>query len=379
MGRKIKLKKKKKLIKERPFDDSDTEIQIRPDYMVDYTREDPMRMAEADPVLDRILTKEIEADIEYEDEDDDIGVRTREKHLPTMPTDIAFTSNMKDAQDPTATTDLQMSVRYYNDAIRSNTESAKIFIMGLIRQLRRWIEVQVPDPTIEPDTASLYWIKDTLMPSMRTEMLVLERHFNPEIDLEYFRRWRIEGAILERELQNQIDQGENAALELRAQGHDPHNPGVPREVDIPENNVLNWVENNPGEAKEALNNPNQTKLLSDRILSEFFSDPALIGYLEHQESIKIQAGFDGQHQSSLIKLLKAFQTKNITELQSLAAEFELLDIESEFSKAVSVVGDLSSVVLEMIQFLMKTTGKTGSAVQEQIETKPDDLINLIIP
>lgn len=379
MGRKIKLKKKKKIVKERPFDDSDTEIQIRPDYMVDYTREDPMRMAEADPVLDRILTKEIEADIEYEDEDDDIGVRTREKHLPTMPTDIAFTSNMKDAQDPTATTDLQMSVRYYNDAIRSNTESAKIFIMGLIRQLRRWIEVQEPDPTIEPDTASLYWIQDTLMPSMRTEMIVLERHFNPEIDLEYFRRWRIEGAILERELQNQISQGEIAAQRLRADGHDPHDSNAPREVDIPENNILNWVENNPGEAKEALDNPNQRQLLSEKILIEFFSDPALISYLEHQESIKIQAGFDGQHQESLSKLLKAFQTKNSTELQSLAAEFELLDIESEHSEAVSVVGDLSSIVLAMIQLLMKTTGKTGPAVQEQIETKPDDLINLLLP
>ena len=188
MGRKIKLKKRKKLVKERPFDDSDTQIQIRPDFVVDYTREDPMKMAEADPILERIFTKEIQEDIDYQDEDDDIGVRTREKHLPTMPTDLAFMANTKDAQDPGVTRDVQMSIRYYNDAIRSNTESAKVFIIGLIRQLRVWIEAQEPDPSIQPDSSSLYWVRDTLIPSMKTEMTLLEKHFNPEIDLELFRR-----------------------------------------------------------------------------------------------------------------------------------------------------------------------------------------------
>ncbi|MEC8378688.1 MAG: hypothetical protein VXZ96_00120 [Myxococcota bacterium] len=379
MGRKIKLKKRKKLVKERPFDDSDTQIQIRPDFVVDYTREDPMKMAEADPILERIFTKEIQEDIDYKDEDDDIGVRTREKHLPTMPTDLAFMANTRDAQDPAVTRDVQMSIRYYNDAIRSNTESAKVFIIGLIRQLRVWIEVQEPDPSIEPDSSSLYWVRDTLIPSMKTEMTLLEKHFNPEIDLELFRRWRVEGEILDRELRHQIEKCELQAKQLRDDGHDPLNPDQPRDVPLPDNNVLTWVALNPEEAKEALDNPNQCQLLTQKIIDAFFEDAQLQRYLDYQDNLQTLAGFDGERKDALLKLNAQFKSKSPSELQAMAEEFARQDVSSSHKEAVSVLTDLAPVLREMIQMLMKTTGKSGTNIETHLRKSPQLLLDLLLP
>ena len=73
MGKKIKLKKRKKIEKERPFDDSDTVIQWREDFVQDYIKEPLMRKAVETPVVERVVTEDMEKDILVQDEDDDIG------------------------------------------------------------------------------------------------------------------------------------------------------------------------------------------------------------------------------------------------------------------------------------------------------------------
>ena len=46
------------------------------------------------------------------DEDDDIGVRTREKQLPAMPLDAEFMQNMRESVPTTILKDVQNNLRF---------------------------------------------------------------------------------------------------------------------------------------------------------------------------------------------------------------------------------------------------------------------------
>jgi hypothetical protein len=204
MGRKLRIKKRKKRWKERPFSDEDTSIQIREDYVRVYCLEPLERKAREEPVIERVLTNEMIRDREAMDEDTDIAVRTRERHLPEMPVHSELIAGMQTGQDPIQMRKIEHCLRYYNDAIRWDRQLAKVFLLGLIRQLRYWVMAQQPQPEIAPGEGALEWVRDELIPSMRTDMGVIELYNTPEIDLEYFRRWAVEIDCLDREIQERL-------------------------------------------------------------------------------------------------------------------------------------------------------------------------------
>ena len=83
--------------KERPFNDEDTRIQIREDYAWKYTREPLWRKAKEERVINWALTSPMLLDMETHNEDDDIAVRTRQRHLPQSPTHIEFLAGIQGA------------------------------------------------------------------------------------------------------------------------------------------------------------------------------------------------------------------------------------------------------------------------------------------
>ena len=120
--------------------------------------------AKEDPVIERVLDVNIERDILVQDEDDDLGVRTRERYQPKMPLPEEFRSRMMNSDDNTQLIDLEMSVRYYTDAIYSNKEMAKVFLMGVARQLRYWILAQEPRPNVKDEESQLFYVRDQFRP-----------------------------------------------------------------------------------------------------------------------------------------------------------------------------------------------------------------------
>ena len=65
MSKKVKVKKRKRIVKERPFDDSDTVIQWREDFVQDYVREPLMRKAVEEPVVEPVEESDPWADVEH--------------------------------------------------------------------------------------------------------------------------------------------------------------------------------------------------------------------------------------------------------------------------------------------------------------------------
>ena len=102
MVKKAVVKKLKKKEKERPFNDEDTEIQIvDTEHVATYCRDPLEKLANDDPVIERVLDDNIRKDIEIQDEDNDIGVRTRERYSPKMPLPETFLGKMESSQDIT--------------------------------------------------------------------------------------------------------------------------------------------------------------------------------------------------------------------------------------------------------------------------------------
>ena len=134
MTRRIKLKKRKKKEKERPFHDADTAIQWREDFVQDYIKDPLFRKATETPIVERVVTEPMKKDMLTADEDTDLGVRTRGKQLPAMPLDDEFMRNMRESVPTTLLKDVQNNLRFYNDSIRNpaTRELSKVFLLGLV-------------------------------------------------------------------------------------------------------------------------------------------------------------------------------------------------------------------------------------------------------
>ena len=192
--------------KERPFNDEDTRIQIREDYVQRYTREPLWRKAKEERVINWSLTSPMLLDMETHNEDDDVGVRTRERHLPQTPTQLEFLAGIKDAQAPLQTRDLEMTLRYINDSIRWDAEFTKIFILGILRQLRYWVQGHNPQKLQQQGMSALLYVRDDFLPKLTTDMAELQNYWNPDHDLEELRRWELELENLVREINTRIFQ-----------------------------------------------------------------------------------------------------------------------------------------------------------------------------
>ena len=127
------------------------------------------------------------------DEDDNIGVRTRERQLPVMPLDAEFMHNMRNTVPNTILRDIQYNLRCYNDSLRNATrELSKVFLLGVVRQRSLWYPLF---GKIDEGETAVDWVLDNLLGRIEEDMGVLSKHFHPEID-KVFRRWYLELNVL---------------------------------------------------------------------------------------------------------------------------------------------------------------------------------------
>ena len=119
--------------------------------------------------------------------------------------------------------------------------------------------------------------------------------------------------------------------------------------------------------------------MTQKIIDAFFEDAQLQRYLDYQDNLQTLAGFDGERKDALLKLNAQFKSKSPSELQAMAEEFARQDVSSSHKEAVSVLTDLAPVLREMIQMLMKTTGKSGTNIETHLRKSPQLLLDLLLP
>lgn len=364
MGRRLKLKKRKREEKERPFDDSDTVIQWREDFVQDYIKEPLQRKAVETPIVERVVTENMEKDMLVNDEDDNIGVRTREKQLPAMPLDAEFMKNMRESVPTTILKDVQNNLRFYNDAIRNpaTTELAKVFLLGVIRQLRYWAMTQTPQVEVEEAKTAVDWVINSLLGRIEQDMSLLSKHFTPEIDKVYFRRWKLELNILKQELVFRKDVSDTQRKQIQDQGFDPLNPDAAQQIDIPQKNILAWIKKHPEQVDIVLGDAVQRDKLLGLVWSEIFNHDGNIDYLNLLAELKMRADMDAQQADTLNTLLKNLQSGNEDALVSLRQDGSFANFLSDIQLATTTIRGTHA--MNVLQELFGAFG-----------TNPDNLAN----
>ena len=364
MGRRLKLKKRKREEKERPFDDSDTVIQWREDFVQDYIKEPLQRKAVETPIVERVVTENMEKDMLVNDEDDNIGVRTREKQLPAMPLDAEFMKNMRESVPTTILKDVQNNLRFYNDAIRNpaTTELAKVFLLGVIRQLRYWAMTQTPQVDVAEGKTAVDWVINSLLGRIEQDMSLLSKHFTPEIDKVYFRRWKLELNILKQELVFRKDVSDTERKQIQEQGFDPLNPDAAQQIDIPQKNILAWIEQHPDQVDIVLGDAVQRDKLLGLVWSEIFNHDGNIDYLNLLAELKMRADMDAQQADTLNTLLKNLQSGNEDALIALRQDGSFANFLSDIQLATTTIRGTHA--MNVLQELFDAFG-----------TNPDNLAN----
>ena len=377
MGRKLKLKKRKREEKERPFDDSDTVIQWREDFVQDYIKEPLQRKAVETPVVERVVTENMEKDMLVNDEDDDIAVRTREKQLPAMPLDAEFMQNMRESIPTTILKDVQNNLRFYNDAIRNpaTTELAKVFLLGVIRQLRYWAMTQTPQVDVEQGQTAIDWVLNSLLGRVEQDMSLLSKHFTPEIDKVYFRRWKLELNILKQELLFRKNISDTERKRIEEQGFDPLDPGTAQQIDIPQKNVLMWIEKHPNQVDIVLGDPTQRDKLLGLVWSEMFNHDGNIQYLNLLAEIKMRASMDVQQTDALNTLLSNLQSGNEDALLSLQQDGSFANFLNDIHLATSTIRGTHA--MNVIQDLFSAFGTNPDNLAGKARTGVETLSGIV--
>ena len=377
MPKKAIVKRLVKKEKERPFNDEDTEIQITDaEHVATYCRDPLDRKAKEDPVIERVLDVNIERDILVQDEDNDLAVRTRERYQPKMPLPEEFRSNMMKSDDNTQLIDLEMSVRYYTDAIYSNKEMAKVFLMGVARQLRYWILAQIPRPDVKDEESQLFYVRDQFLPKIAADYKELERYLTPETDLESFRRLPMEIAILTSEINTKIDQMKRAQQELEENGQNPLDLDEPIWIDYPASNLIQWILQNPNDAEQVLKNPEQKDTFVFSAWKELFQSQNVIQFLSLQDKISKKTQIDIQNKDALGKLETLLKRSSIKDLTKELDKPQNKSIRNDFLEALNI--SKNTPHLELIQTLEKKYNSSGSMLTESVISNPEDFLRLLV-
>ena len=377
MPKKALVKRLVKKEKERPFNDEDTEIQItEAEHVATYCRDPLERKAKDDPVIERVLDTNIEKDILTQDEDNDLGVRTRERYKPQMPLPAEFRSKMKNSKDVTLLNDLEMSVRFYTDAIYNNKELAKVFLMGVARQLRYWILAQEPQTDIHDEESPLFYIRDHFIPKIAADYGILKKYLTPETDLESFRRLPIELSILTQEINTKIDQMKRAREKQEEQGQDPFNMDAPPWIPYPSSNLINWILSNPQEAQLVLENPEQRDVFIFQAWKELFQSSDVIQFLSLQDRLSQQMNMDIQKKDSLGKLDQLLKNASLKELSTELEQPQNENIKSEFLEALNISQDTEH--LGLLRALEKRYNSSGSILSSNVISDPESFVRVLV-
>lgn len=377
MGKKIKLKKRKKFEKERPFDDSDTVIQWREDFVQDYIKEPLMRKATEEPVVERVVTEKMEKDMLVDDEDNDIGTRTRPKQLPVMPLDAEFMKGMQNSVASKNLIDIRDNLRFYNDAIRSPSgkELGKVFLLGLIRQLRYWATTQTPQPEIDKGQTSVDWVKDDMIPRIQGDMSLLAKHFTPEIDKIYFRRWSLELNILQTELKVRKEESDATREQLLRDGFDPKDLDKAQQIDFPNRNVLEWLKSHPDEGKIIFDDPEQRQSFLNLAWSEMFNNDGNLEYLHLITDLHQRADMDAQNKEQLDKINELLQNGSEADLRGMQQNKDFANFLLEIQKASTTLKGTHQ--LPLLIKLLSTFGNNAQELSNKVQSNYNDFASLI--
>jgi hypothetical protein len=361
----------------RPFDDADTRLQVTPMSWVPNRIKTPIgRRAMDEPLVDRGLNHEIKQDSSTRDEDNDLGVRTRRRFTPGIPTADTVADGLKDSYAQQDTLDLVVIIQTYHETMQSNPDLGKTFLLGAIRMMEQWVNKEAPRIDLREGSTPLEWLTSTLLPSIIGDMSVLESFFDYDTDMYFYRQWLSEAMRVKRIAEEKIAiQGD-----MRKKRDDDQAKTELLDA-IPEGELLEWSMDHPNDAMSLYKNPDHQARYVERLMDELFSDSNIQDFLSLTDTIAEAAAViqdDEETTDPRLELLQeAFLDMDINRLYDLRILEEMEDLSGMINQSIEVISELSPALRSVVMSMMNLYGVSSSGLESAARDEPGYTVQTI--
>ena len=367
---------------QRPYDDADTRMQVTPMSWVPNRVKIPLgRRAMDEPMVDRAINHEVKQDVSTQDEDNDIGVRTRRRYTPQLPSADAARAGLSGSHQRIATADIVEQIQSYHEVMQQNPDFAKTFVLGQIRMLERWVFYEEPRLDLAEGQTPLDWVQGTLLPKIQADMMVLQSYFDYDHDMIFYRQWKSELVRVVRKAHDKIKEQDRLRRE-----QDEQLEREDRLAAIPEGELLDWSMANPEDALELYEDPELRDAYAERLLDELFEDGAVQGYLDQVDRLaqaldpavmpdegdeqQVESDIDEGPDPALLAIQDALLGMDLDRLEGLSRQPEMSDFADLTEASVLAVDALSPVMRGLIMTMMTRYGAKSSALAELARDNP---------
>ncbi|MFT4977370.1 MAG: hypothetical protein ACI8S6_003275, partial [Myxococcota bacterium] len=355
--------------RQRPFDDADTKMQVTPMSWVPNRIKEPIgRKASDEPLVDRGLNHAVKEDVTTRDEDNDVGVRTRRRFTPGIPTADTVTAGLSETTAQTETKDLVVIIQTYHETMQSNPDLAKTFLLGAIRMMERWVASEEPRIDLKEGGTPLEWLAGNLLPTVIADMTVLENYFDRDVDMIFYRQWRSEAMRVKRKAHDKIKA--QAALR-RERDEDEAKTNMLDEVKQGE--LLEWSMLNPEDALELYEDTDHRDRYVERLMDELFGDEGIRGFLDQADvlaSLTEVQDEDEEPDPKLIMLQEAFLEMDMGRLEELRNLEEMEDLIPLIAQSIDALSALTPIMRGIVMSMMHLYGSSGSGLEDIARHNP---------
>ena len=355
----------------RPFHNADTQMQVTPMSWVPNRIKMPVgRMAMDEPLVDRGLNHMVKQDVSTGDEDHDIGVRTRARYTPALPTADAVTAGMGATEQGGALQGIAAQVQTYHEVMQSTPDMGKTFLLGQIRMLDQWVSAEQPRLDLSEGQTPLDWMQSTLLPAIMADMKVHQNYFDVQQDMLFYRQWRSEALRVVRKAAEKLEEQQRLREEKQA-----HDEKEDRLGAIPEGELLQWSMDNPDDALELYEDPEFSTAYSDRLLEELFSDAGVQGYLAQVDAMAAAVTEQAEGEEAVVDdsaeaVQEALLDMDIGRLQVMLDFPELEQFTDQIQASILAIDGLAPALRGILLTMMTRYGTKSSALADLAHDNP---------
>ncbi len=349
----------------RPMDDADTWMQVTPMSWVPNIIKVPLgRVAMDERPLDRGLNHAVKQDVSTRDEDKDIGVRTRCRFTPSIPSRREASAGLQESHNQSEVSSVLTVLQTYHEVMQSNPDMGKTFLLGQIRQLGTWASKEEPRLDLPAGQTPIEWMRAVLLPSVIADMSELERYFDMDNDMIFYRQWLSEALRVMRLTDQKID--DQARLRNQKEREEALQE---RLSSIPEGGLLDWSMDHPDDALELFEDPHYHRLYTERLLGELFADTGVKSFLSQLDAITAAAD-ETEPYTVLHDALRRMDLGRLTELYHLDELDELDELKALIAGSMEALGGLDDRLKPLLLSLMGRYRTEGAALEDAARYNP---------
>ncbi|MEL6349179.1 MAG: hypothetical protein AAFV53_39110 [Myxococcota bacterium] len=369
----------------RPMDDADTFPQVTPmSWVPNRVKTAIGRRALIEPKLEQGLSHDIKEDVSVRDEDRDIGTRSRRRYTPAIPTSDEVSAGLARSEAMGEKASIVTAVQTFHETMQANPDLGKTFILGTIRMVDRWLDLEENRIDIAKGDTPAEFIVEKLFPGIILDMKFMENFFDYDHDLIYYRQWASELERVRRKamvLINETDRLRDQRDEEKAQED--------LLASVPEGELIEWSMNNPDDAMGLYDDRNQHKPYTDRLMEEMFGDDGVKTFLKQIDLLSSPEALDPEvlkeleelddledsPQMEQLELIRdALTDMDVARLEGMLNLPEMEDMQQTIHESMQALSGLDEMLRPILLTMLQKYGASGMDLETLVQESPKQMV-----